>query len=242
MLITGACGFIGFHVLENLFHKYPQVHFVNVDKMTYAANAKNLPAEIQGDARYTFYKADICDGSAMHEIFEVHYIDTVLHFAAESHVEASFQSSLEFTQTNVVGTHTLLQTALKFFGPGKPLKKFIHVSTDEVYGEANYDFSSSSGGSSAKADLKCGFDEATSENQIAESHVLNPTNPYAASKAAAEALVNAYCHSFKLPTVITRSNNVYGPRQFPEKVIPKFILRLLRGERMPLHGNGSSFL
>ena len=145
---------------------------------------------------------------------EYHNIDTVIHFATQSHVQTSFTDSLQYTKDNVVGTHTLLECCRKY----NKIIRFVHVSTDEVYGESMLDMK---------------------ENKKTEQSILCPTNPYAASKAAAESIVQSYIQSFKMPIIITRGNNVYGPNQYPEKVIPKFIEQLLNGEKITIQGNGS---
>jgi UDP-glucose 4,6-dehydratase len=137
-----------------------------------------------------------------------------MHFAAQTHVDNSFGNSFAFTHNNIYGTHVLLESAKN----NPKLKRFIHVSTDEVYGET-------------PSDAECGYTEG---------QILNPTNPYSATKAAAEMLVTAYAHSYKLPVIITRGNNVYGPGQFPEKLIPKFCMRAMRGEKLPVHGEGKA--
>ena len=159
-----------------------------------------------------FVEGDIRSAELVRYIVQTHEIDTILHFAAETHVDNSFGNSFAFTETNVIGTHVLLEASRL----SKTVKRFLHVSTDEVYGEASL-----LGGSSFESDS-----------------VLAPTNPYSASKAAAEMLVTAYGTSYNLPYVITRGNNVYGPRQFPEKAIPKFIHLLHRNQKIPIHGNG----
>lgn len=158
---------------------------------------------------YKFIKGSILSADLVAYVLQTEQIDTILHFAAQSHVDNSFGNSIAFSQTNILGTHVLLEAA-RIHGK---IKRFVHVSTDEVYGEG-----------------------ATETPAMTEDHVLEPTNPYAASKAGAEFLVKAYQRSFKLPTVITRSNNVYGPQQYPEKLIPKFINQLARGRPVTIHG------
>ena len=216
ILITGGCGFIASNVLCKFVMKYPEVKFINVDKLDYCASLKNLKELETGDSpemvtyveNYKFYLADITDFHAIDKIFEKELPDTVIHFAAHTHVDNSFGNSFHFTQNNIYGTHVLLEVAKKY-----NIKRFIHVSTDEVYGE---------------------FDEkSASENSI-----LNPTNPYSASKAGAEFIARSYYKSFNLPLIITRGNNVYGPKQYPEKLIPKFITLLNKGLPCPIHGKG----
>ena len=159
-------------------------------------------------------KGDLTSTDLLLHLLKEEDIETILHFAAQSHVDNSFGNSLSFTHNNVYGTHTLLESARRW---GK-IQRFIHVSTDEVYGEASF-----------------------SNNTASTEHAtLEPTNPYSASKAAAEMLVKAYSNSYKLPCIMTRGNNVYGPHQYPEKLIPKFTLLAHRGSRLPIHGDGSA--
>lgn len=212
VLLTGGAGFIGSHVLCVLVPKYPNVQFVCLDKLDYCANLRNLE-EISSLPNFHFVKGDITSADLVAHILSEFRIDTVMHFAAQSHVDNSFGNSFEFTKSNVMGTHVLLEACKT---AEMPVRRFIHVSTDEVYGENDTDD---------------GFSEHASP--------LKPTNPYAATKAAAEMLVNAYSCSFGLPCIITRGNNVYGPRQYPEKLIPKFIHLLEQGEPVCLHGDGS---
>ncbi len=208
VLVTGGLGFIGSHVLEGLLQTFPAATVVNLDCRTYCSNPANLPQS----ARLIDVQGSITDSRLVTSLLEQYQIDTVIHLAAESHVDKSFESSLVFTDTNVKGTHVLLQCSYAY---GR-LKRFLHISTDEVYGETLGD---------------AGVHEQT---------IRNPTNPYAASKAAAEMFVGAYYHSFGLPVIVTRGNNVFGPRQFPEKVIPKFICQLLRGQPLTIHGSGQA--
>lgn len=215
IIVTGGCGFIASNLLCKLVKKYPDVKFVNVDKLDYCASLKNLK-ELEVDSgekicyvdNYKFYLADITDFHAIDKIFEKESPDTIIHFAAHTHVDNSFGNSFHFTQNNIYGTHVLLEVAKKY-----NIKRFIHVSTDEVYGEFD--------------------EESASENSL-----LNPTNPYSASKAGAEFIARSYYKSFNLPLIITRGNNVYGPKQYPEKLIPKFITLLNKGLPCPIHGKG----
>jgi len=209
VLVTGGCGFIASNFLNIMVNKYPLVQFVNVDRLDYCASQNNLA--VRNCANYVFYQLDICDHKPLAQVLVDHKIDTVVHFAAQTHVDLSFENSVEFTKTNVLGTHHLLEACR---GYGR-VNRFIQVSTDEVYGEVL-------------------------EGKSTTQSLLNPTNPYAASKAAAEHIVNAYYKSFKFPSIIVRCNNVYGPRQYPDKLIPKFIAHLLRGERCPIHGDGAA--
>jgi dTDP-glucose 4,6-dehydratase len=191
VLITGGAGFIASHVATYLSRRYPQYKIVIVDKLTYCSNMKNMN-QVKD---LKFYHADVTSVEEMESIFNEERFDIVMHFAAYTHVDMSFGNSLLFTSNNVLGTHVLLEVSKRY-----GVKKFLHVSTDEVYGEGKNDTLSTEGET-----------------------ILTPTNPYAATKAAAEHLVRSYHISFGLPIVITRGNNVYGPGQYPEKVIPKFI-------------------
>lgn len=211
IIITGGAGFIASYVVRKLVLLYPEYHIVNVDKVDYCSTLNNT-LTLRGKSNYTFVKADITSTSDMVEIFRKYEIDTVLHLAAQTHVDNSFGNSADFTFNNVMGTHVLLEAARVH-----QVKRFIHISTDEVYGEVEH----------GDLDLK-------------EESLLAPTNPYAATKAAAEMLVAAYHKSFKVPTIITRSNNVYGPYQYPEKVIPKFVIMLSEGKKCCIHGDGSN--
>jgi dTDP-glucose 4,6-dehydratase len=211
VLVTGGCGFIASNFLKYMVPKYPQIHFVNADKVDYCSTVTGLE-ELERCPNYSFYPTNINNTAFMEHIFTKHRVSTVMHFAAQSHVDNSFGNSLSFTQDNVLGTHFLLETVRKC----APRALFIHVSTDEVYGEV-------------------GPLETCTEQSL-----LNPTNPYAASKAAAEFIVKSYHKSYGLPIIITRGNNVYGPGQYPEKLIPKFILQLLRGQKMTVHGTGAT--
>ena len=183
------------------------------DKLDYCSCLENLKG-IGDLPNFKFVKGDIASQDLVNFVFEENEIDTVIHFAAQTHVDNSFGNSFAFTQANIYGTHVLLECAKNC----ATMRRFIHVSTDEVYGEGE-DF-----------DAK----------PMDEEHVLEPTNPYAATKAGAEFLVKSYHRSFKLPCIITRGNNVYGPHQFPEKLIPKLTNQLLRGMPVTIHGDGSN--
>lgn len=209
VLVTGGCGFIGSNFLNYMLEKYPFWTFINLDKLDYCAREKNVVH--RNSDNYHFVKGDIGDGYLVLKILNQYSVDTVVHFAAYSHVDNSFDNSVEFTKNNVVGTHQLLE-ACRMWGR---LERFIHVSTDEVYGEIE-------------------------SGECHEETILAPTNPYAASKAGAEMLVNSYIKSYNFPAIITRGNNVYGPRQYPEKLIPKFILSALKNEPWTVHGEGES--
>lgn len=213
ILLTGGAGFIGSHVVILLCKKYPDYNIVVYDCLDYCSCLSNLD-EVASLPNFKFVKGDICSPDLVSYVLKEEKIDTVMHFAAQTHVDNSFGNSFQFTRTNIYGTHVLLESAKNC----KTITRFIHVSTDEVYGEGE-DFDT---------------------DPMEEEHVLEPTNPYAATKAGAEFLVKSYHRSFKLPCVITRGNNVYGPHQYPEKLIPKFTNQLLRGMSVTLHGDGSN--
>lgn len=185
-----------------------------LDRLDYCSCLENLTEELKDTPNYKFIKGDIASSCIVNYILDTEKIDTIMHFAAQTHVDNSFGNSFAFTHSNIYGTHVLLECAKNC----KTLKRFIHVSTDEVYGEGE-DFET---------------------DPMTEEHILEPTNPYAATKAAAEFLVKSYYRSFKLPCLITRGNNVYGPHQFPEKLIPKFTNQLMRGKPLTLHGDGTN--
>ncbi|KAE8699118.1 Trifunctional UDP-glucose 4,6-dehydratase/UDP-4-keto-6-deoxy-D-glucose 3,5-epimerase/UDP-4-keto-L-rhamnose-reductase RHM1 [Hibiscus syriacus] len=213
ILITGAAGFIASHVANRLIRNYPGYKIVVLDKLDYCSNLKNLLPS-QSSPNFKFVKGDIGSADLANYLLVTESIDTIMHFAAQTHVDNSFGNSFEFTKNNIYGTHVLLE-ACKVTGQ---IRRFIHVSTDEVYGETD-------------EDAVVGNHEASQ---------LLPTNPYSATKAGAEMLVMAYGRSYGLPVITTRGNNVYGPNQFPEKLIPKFILLAMRGETLPIHGDGSN--
>jgi len=215
LLVTGGCGFIGSNFINYFYKNYPNINIINMDALYYCANEKNIKEEIRNDTvRYHLIKGNLCSDDLVNHILNYYNIDTIIHFAAQSHVQSSFEQSLQYTKDNILGTHTLLECC-RFFGK---IKKFIHVSTDEVYGESLLEIT---------------------EKQKSEQSILTPTNPYAASKAAAEAIVQSYIKSFNMPIIITRGNNVYGPNQYFEKVIPKFIYQLKNNEKITIHGDGS---
>jgi dTDP-glucose 4,6-dehydratase len=217
IFITGGAGFIGSNFINELFNQYFGIKVINFDALYYCANEEhNIKPEIRANKnRYTFIQGNLQSLDLLNYIFKTNKITHVIHFAAQSHVQTSFTDALQYTQDNIVGTHNLLEAA-RLYCP--TLQKFIHVSTDEVYGE-----------SMLHAD----------ELHKTEQTVLCPTNPYAATKAGAELLAQAYNHSFKMPIIITRGNNVYGPNQYPEKVIPRFIQQLQRDEKVTIQGTGS---
>jgi dTDP-glucose 4,6-dehydratase len=207
ILVTGGLGFIGSNFIKHIL-SFTDYEVVNVDKCDYMAREKNVPE----NKNYKYIRGDITERYHMTHIFRENQPDVVIHFAAQSDVTRSFESAFQYTKDNVLGTHVILETAKDY---GK-LQKFIHISTDEVYGEVG--------------------PLATSD----EKSPLNPSNPYSASKAAAEIYVRAYANAYKLPCIITRGNNVFGPQQYPEKVIPLFITHILSGKSPTIHGNGST--
>jgi dTDP-glucose 4,6-dehydratase len=206
ILVTGGAGFIGSNFIRYVLADHSGVQILNFDKLTYAGNLANLKGADE-DPRYTFVKGDICDASLLNDVMPG--CDAVVHFAAESHVDRSIYEPGPAVQTNVYGTFTLLNVARQ-----ARIKKFVHVSTDEVYG-----------------DLPAG---AISD----ENYPLAPNSPYSATKASSDLLVRSYVHTYKFPAVITRSSNNYGPYQFPEKFVPLMICNALEGKSLPVYGDG----
>ena len=217
LFVTGGAGFIGSNFINEIYKSYKNIKIINFDALYYCADEiKNINEDIRNDKdRYTFKFGNLQDLDALNYVFQTKKITHVIHFAAQSHVQDSFTDAIQYTKDNILGTHNLLE-AVRLNCP--TLQKFIHVSTDEVYGESMLD---------------------SNENCKNEQSVLCPTNPYAATKAGAELLAQSYNHSFKMPIIITRGNNVYGPNQYPEKVIPKFIQQLQRDEKITIQGDGS---
>jgi dTDP-glucose 4,6-dehydratase len=211
VLITGAAGFIGSNFIRGWLARSDRPDAVALDSLTYAGNLANLDGLLD-NRRLTFVKGDICDGELLVKLWKDHQITDVVHFAAESHVDRSVLSSGPFVQTNVVGTQVLLDTA-----KANGVQRFVHVSTDEVYGTLPED----------QPDVK--FTEETP---------LAPNSPYSASKAASDCFVRSYFHTFHMPVMITRCSNNYGPYQFPEKLIPLFVTNLIEGKKVPLYGDG----
>jgi UDP-glucose 4,6-dehydratase len=220
ILITGGCGFIGSNFINYLFDKLIETqdfHIFNLDALYYCASVQNVRDDIRHSSYYTFIKGNITSMDLVSYILHECKIDTIIHFAAQSHVDNSFENSIQYTQDNILGTHTLLERTRKYIQEGNYLEKFIHISTDEVYGESMLE-----------------------EDKKHEQSILCPTNPYAATKAGAELLAKAYYYSYKMPIIITRSNNVYGPNQYHEKLIPRFIKLLQENQKVTIQGDGSN--
>lgn len=215
ILITGGAGFIGSHVVRLMVTRYPHYRIVNLDKLTYAGNLANLH-DVQEKPNYRFVKADICDPDEVRRVFEEYRIDSVIHLAAESHVDRSITDPLSFARTNVMGTLNLLEAARQMWQPATP-HLFYHVSTDEVYGA-----------------LPFGDALFTEETRY------DPHSPYSASKAASDHFVRAYHDTYGLPVVLSNCSNNYGPYQFPEKLIPLFINNIRHNKPLPVYGKGEN--
>ena len=215
IMITGGCGFIGSNFINSYFPKGLFEIIVNIDAMYYCAKETNVHDSIRSNDQYIHIKDDLSNFKYIQEILEKYNITHIIHFAAQSHVQNSFSDSLQYTKDNVMGTHNLLE-ATRLYGK---IERFIHVSTDEVYGESM---------------------NTIEEQHKTEQSILCPTNPYAATKAVAELIAQSYNHSFNLPIIISRGNNVYGPNQYPEKLIPKFIKQLKEGNKVTIQGDGSA--
>jgi len=210
LLVTGGAGFIGSNFVLHMLRKYPDFRIVNLDKLTYAGNLENL-REVEGDPRHIFCQGDIRDSDLVLELVRRYGVEAIVNFAAESHVDRSILEASEFVRTNVEGTGVLLEAAKRH-----PLKKFVQISTDEVYGSLG------------------------PEGRFTESTPLHPNSPYAASKASADLLALAYRHTFGVPVVVTRSSNNYGPYQFPEKLIPLMIINAMTSKPLPVYGDGGN--
>ncbi|CAG2140137.1 dTDP-glucose 4,6-dehydratase [Cupriavidus yeoncheonensis] len=218
ILVTGGAGFIGANFVLDWLRKDGADGIINVDKLTYAGNRKTL-ASLKGDARHIFSQTDICDRAALDKLFAAHKPRAVVHFAAESHVDRSIHGPGEFIQTNIVGTFTLLEAARAYWGGlddvGKAAFRFLHVSTDEVFGSLG-----------------------PNDPHFSETTGYQPNSPYSASKAASDHLVRAYYHTYGLPVLTTNCSNNYGPYHFPEKLIPLMINNALAGKPLPVYGDG----
>jgi UDP-glucose 4,6-dehydratase len=206
ILVTGGCGFIGSNFINYYKNKYNNIKIYNLDKIDYCSNKEDIKHD-------ELFICNLNNKEFITYILNLYNIDTVIHFAAQTHVDNSFGNSINFTIDNILGTHNLLECCREY----NKIKRFIHISTDEVYGEVDID----------------------NEGCI-EKSILNPTNPYAATKAGTELIIKSYYYSFNFPIIITRGNNVYGPRQYPEKLIPKFIKALLNNNKCTIHGKGES--
>ena len=215
LLVTGGAGFIGSHLIRLLVNKYPEYHIINMDVLTYAGNLENLK-DIEDKENYTFIKSDICDIESVKRVFEVHQIDSIIHLAAESHVDRSIEDPFSFAQTNVMGTLSLLQVAKNYWNTNFENKLFYHVSTDEVYGSLG------------------------EEGFFTEDTKYDPHSPYSASKASSDHFVRAFHDTYGLPTVISNCSNNYGSYQFPEKLIPLFINNIIHNKPLPVYGKGEN--
>jgi dTDP-glucose 4,6-dehydratase len=209
LLVTGGAGFIGSNFIRHMIRSHPDGEVINLDLLTYAGNLNNLKG-IEKNPYYTFIKGDICNRDLVNAILDNHKVDAIVHFAAESHVDRSIVDASAFVMTNVLGTNTLLECARTHTIP-----KFIHISTDEVYGSAM-------------------------EGSFKETDILAPSSPYSASKAGSDLLALSYFTTYNLPVIITRCTNNFGPCQLPEKLIPLFVTNLLDGKKVPLYGTGKN--
>lgn len=212
ILVTGAAGFIGANFAEFFVNKHPEYNIIVLDKLTYAGNLDNLK---KVEDKITFVKGNICEYEFIKELFEKYQIDGVIHFAAESHVDNSIKNPFIFTHTNVIGTHTLLEVAKQVWGEGSS-NKFVHISTDEVYGTLG------------------------EEGYFTETTPINPNSPYSASKASSDLIARAYFETFKMNVSITNCSNNYGPYQHNEKLIPHMIKLAINNEKLPVYGNGKN--
>lgn len=250
-LITGAAGFIGANFLKYILNKHKDIFVVVLDKLTYAGNLKNIENELK-DKRVEFIKGDICNNELVEDIFSKYNIDYVVNFAAESHVDRSIENPKLFLETNILGTQTLLDTAKKFWTIGKdekgyPVykdgKKYLQVSTDEVYGSLKKDISEGKELTFNDKELDIllenrGEVKTFGTKFFTEETPLSPKSPYSTSKASADMLVMAYMETYHMPINITRCSNNYGAYQFPEKLIPLIINNVLHGKALPVYGDG----
>ena len=213
ILITGGAGFIGSHVVRLFVNKYHDTQIVNLDKLTYAGNLENLK-DVEYKSNYNFVKGDIVDSNFINDLFKKYQFDSVIHLAAESHVDRSISNPMEFIQTNVVGTFNLLHSAKNLWSDNFNGKLFYHVSTDEVYGSLG------------------------AEGFFLETTPYDPQSPYSSSKASSDHFVRAYGNTYGLPFVISNCSNNYGENQFPEKLIPLFINNIRNNKSLPVYGDG----
>lgn len=252
-LVTGAAGFIGTNFVKYMFEKYGEdIKIVVLDKLTYAGNIENIQEEIDSK-KIDFAKGDICNRELVEDIFSRYEIDYVVNFAAESHVDRSISNPQIFLETNILGTQNLLEVSKKFWSIGKdengyPVykegKKFLHISTDEVYGSLSKDYTEAKElvlndkvkkVAEGRKNLKTYGDKFFTEETP-----LDPRSPYSASKTSSDMIVRAYAETYKFPMNITRCSNNYGPYQFPEKLIPLIIKNILEGKNLPVYGDGSN--
>ncbi len=213
IMITGGAGFIGSHVVRLFVNQYPQYQVINLDALTYAGNLENLK-DIENKPNYRFVKANILDSEALEKVFDEYGITDVIHLAAESHVDRSIVSPLDFVYTNIIGTVNLLNTARKKWAADYSKHRFYHISTDEVYGSLG----------------ETGF--------FTEETAYDPRSPYSASKASSDHFVRAYHETYHLQTIVSNCSNNYGPYHFPEKLIPLFINNIITGKPLPVYGDG----
>jgi len=209
LLVTGGAGFIGCNFIRHIMDSHPDWEVINLDVLTYAGNLNNLKG-IEKNPHYIFIKGDIGNRDIVNAIFDKHKVDAIVHFAAESHVDRSIADASPFVKTNVLGTHNLLECA-----HAHTIPKFIHISTDEVYG-------------------------STMQGSFKETDILSPSSPYSASKAGSDLLAHSYFATYNLPVIITRCTNNFGPFQFPEKLIPLFVTNLLDNKKVPIYGSGKN--
>jgi dTDP-glucose 4,6-dehydratase len=216
VLVTGGAGFIGSNFIHYLLAERSDVYIVTLDALTYAGSLENLK-DLSGSIRHTFVQGNICDNALIANLLRQHQIDTIIHFAAESHVDRSILGPAPFIQTNVVGTFNLLESARLVWGEngGFEGRRFHHISTDEVFGSLG-----------------------PTDPPFSETTPYDPRSPYSASKAGSDHLVRAYFHTYGLPVTLTNCSNNYGPYQFPEKLIPLMILNAIRGKQLPIYGDG----
>lgn len=207
ILVTGGSGFIGSNFIRHMLGKYKEYRIINFDKLTYAGNPDNL-RDIEKNPNYSFVKGDICDRAAVEKVMK--NVDLVVHFAAESHVDRSIEDASDFITTNVIGTFTILDSALH-----NRIKKFVHISTDEVYG-------------------------SRIEGSFKETDILTPSSPYSSSKASSDLIAQSYHITHGLPVIITRCTNNFGPCQYPEKLIPRFVTNLIENKKVPVYGTGKN--